>query len=421
MLNQKSPWFYAFVLISLFLCGVTFLMPLLPGQFAYFNLRDENNFAALFSGIFLLVIALHAYDGWSLNRISKPSVAYAWLALSLVLAALSLDEIGSLHERVTWLRSIISDGTFAPPSELQSMPRTERRSAYWWSLVPFGMLLVGAIAYAVSALWRSIEDKKTVILIGVGFSLLASVALQEYIERTVDWSANRYLSIIDSTFRPLLEEGTELLGMIILLAVAMKNSRGIFSEDERADFPVFEAIVRMRRVILVTGIFAAPLIAYINASFPPERHDNGMPADWPAAALFAMAAIAAARPFFVSGKTTGWYGRGLVLLALVGCGSTILHPETPAALPLLTVLAGAAFMIWFLSADYPPASYLPAVAILSAVLAEAWYIGNSDFVVYTMNQYTALAFYWVNSSVAPTGASSMNPVSSHRTDEPIPE
>jgi hypothetical protein len=134
-----------------------------------------------------------------------------------------------------------------------------------------------------------------------------------------------------------------------------------------------------------------------------------------------MAAIAAVRPFFVSGENTGWYGRGLILLALVGCGSTILHPDAPAALPLVTVLAGAAFLIWFLSADYPPASYLPAVAILSAVLAEAWYIGTDEFVVYTMNQYTALAFYWVNSSVLPTGASSTNPVSSHRTDEPISE
>lgn len=154
-----------------------------------------------------------------------------------------------------------------------------------------------AIVFAILSLWRSVEDKKTVTLICIGFALIASVALQEYIGRTLDWSANRYLRIIDKTFRPLLEEGTELLGMIILLRVAVENTRGLFSQSERADFPVFEAIVRLRRTILNIGIFVAPLIAYVTASFPEERHDNGMTADWPAAALFALAAIAAAKLF----------------------------------------------------------------------------------------------------------------------------
>ena len=399
MSNLRSSWFYAFVLVSLFLCCVTFFMPLLPSPFSYFNLRNENNFAALFSGIFLLVVALHAYDGWSLNRALKPNVACAWLAVFFVLTALSFDEIGSLHERVTWLRSIISDGTVAPPSELQSLPQAEKRSIYWWSLLPFGMLLVGATAYAVTALWRSIEDRRTVILIGVGFALLASVALQEYIERTVDWSANEYLHIVGNTFRPLIEEGTELLAMIILLKVAMNNTRGVLSPGERSSFPVFDAVVSLRRLILVIGIVAAPLIAYVTASFPTERHENGMPADWPAAALFSLAAIAAARPFFVSGRGIGWFGWSLVLLSLVGCGSTILSPESTAAVPLAGALAGAAILVWFLSANYMPKTYLPAGVILSIVFASTWYVGNNDFVVYTVIQYTALAFYWVNSSV----------------------
>jgi hypothetical protein len=402
MSDRRSSWLYAFVIISLFLCCITLLMPLLPKPFGYFNLRDENNFAALFSGVFLLVIALHAYDGWSLNRVSNPSMAYAWLALSLVLTALSIDEIGSLHERVTWLRSIIADGTIAPPADIQSLPRAERRSIYWWSLLPFGVLFVGVIVYAVLALWRDIGDKKPVVFIGVGFLLLASVSLQEYIERTVDWSANPYLKIIDNTLRPALEEGTELLGMIILLAITMKNTRGIFRQGEHLDFPVFEATVRLRRAILVTGVFAAPLIAYVTASFPPERHDNGMPADWPAAALFFLAAIAAVRPFFVSGQGLGWTGRILLLLSLVGCASTILQPDNPSALPLAGALAGTALLIWLLSPDYDHRTYLPAGVFLSIGFATAWYIGSNVFIVYTVIQYTALAFYWVHSSADPT-------------------
>jgi hypothetical protein len=377
-------------------------MPLLPWPFSFFNLRDENNFAALFSGIFLLVVALHFYDGWALNRISKPNVAYAWLALSFVLTALSFDEIGSLHERVTWLRSFILDGTLAPMSDPESVPRAQRRAIYWWSLLPFGMILLGAIAYAVVALWRSVEDKMTIILICIGFSLLASVALQEYIERVVDWSANRFLRIIDNTLRPALEEGTELLGMIILLKAAMPNTRGVFSPGARAESPVFEAVTHLRWPALLIGVVAAPSIAYMTASFPPERHDNGMPADWPAVALFSLGAIAAARPYFVSGQRTGWYGGALVLLGLIGCASTILPPESPAALPLAGTIAGSAFLVWFLSPDYMPRTFLPAGAILLLVFLAAWYLGYNEFLVYTVIQYTGLAFYWVNSSVAAT-------------------
>ena len=188
--EQRSVWFNAFLLVSLILCAITFFGVLLPRPFSYFNLRNENNFAALFSGMLLLITALHAYDGWSLNRASSPTSAYAWLILSAVLTALSLDEIGSLHERAHWLWSFVAYGT-VDLSAFQAMSESQRSSMYWWSLVPFGLLLVGAIAYAAFALWRSIDDKKSVILICLAFSLLASIGLQEYVERTVDWSANR--------------------------------------------------------------------------------------------------------------------------------------------------------------------------------------------------------------------------------------
>jgi hypothetical protein len=286
------------------------------------------------------------------------------------------------------------------------MTVAQRKSTYWWSLLPFGMILVGAIAYAVLAMWRSIDDKKTVILIAIGFSLFASVAVQEYIERTVDWSANWYLSIIHSTVRPLVEEGTELLGMVVLLKVTMNNTQGVFSPGERSDFPVFDAIGRLRWVILVIGMIGAPAIAYFTASLPPERHDNGMPADWPAVALFLLAAISAARPYFAYGRGLEWSGLSLVLLCVAGCVSTTLRPDSVAALPLVGALAGCALLIWIMSPSYLPKTYLPAAIALSIAFAAAWSVGSNDFVVYTIIQYTALAFYWVHSSVVTAGTRS---------------
>jgi hypothetical protein len=377
-ISEVSPWFLAFVSISVFLCIATVLAKFLP-HFQYFNLRNESNFAALFSGMFLLTIALHAFDGSALNRASNAKIANAWLMISLVLAALSFDEIGSLHERVPRI------------GDLNRL----------LSLVPFGLVFAGMLAYAVKVLWRDSGQRKTSILICVGFALFASVALQEYIEHAVDWSANRYLRFFKSWFRPVIEEGTELLGMLVLLHVAMDNTRGILSRGERVEFPVLEGIVSWRRPILVTTLIAAPLVAYATVNLPGDKWGHGQPADWPAAALFLLAAFAAARPYFISGRSVGLSGWMLVVLALIGCASTILPPSSSKLILIIVVLSATAFLFWALGRRYLRGAYVAAGILLSISLAGAWYFRNNDFVVYTAIQYSALGFYWANSAVSP--------------------
>ena len=377
-ISELPPWFLAFASISLFLCFATVFSKFVP-FFKYFNLRNESNFAALFSGMFLLTIALHAFDGSAANRALKPKIANAWLLICLVLVALSFDEIGSLHERVPRI------------GDLNRL----------LSLVPFGLVFLGMIAYAVTVLWRDAGRRKTSILICVGFSLFVSVALQEYIEHAVDWSANRYLRFFKSWFRPLIEEGSELLGMLVLLYVTMENTRGILSQGKRERFPVFEGTVSWRWPILITTLIAAPLIAYVNVSLPADEWGHGQPADWPAAALFLLAAFAAARPYFISGLSMGLPGWMLVILAIIGCASTILPPSSSTLIPLLTVLSVISFLFWSVGQRYVRSAYLSAGILLSVSLAGAWYFRDSDFVVYTAAQYCALGFYWANSSASP--------------------
>ncbi|NNE60660.1 MAG: hypothetical protein HKN35_07190 [Woeseia sp.] len=377
-ISETSPWFRAFVLISVFLCLMTVFARDVP-ILLLFNLRNESNFAALFSGMFLLTIALHAFDGSALNRASKANIANAWLMLSLVLVALSFDEIGSLHERVPAI------------GDLNQLV----------SLLPFALVFAAMLAYAVTILWRAPGQRRTTILICVGFALFASVALQEYIEHAVDWSANRYLRFFRHWFRPLIEEGTELLGMLVLLWAAMTNTRGILSRGEREKFPVFEAIVSWRRPMLVTALIGAPLIAYATVILPADRWGNGKPADWPAAAFFTLAAFAAARPYFISGRSVGLSGWTLVVLAVIGCASTILPPGSPNHVLMIVVLSAAAFLLWTSGPRYLPGAYVPAGVLLSITLAGAWLFRNNDFVVYTAIQYAALGFYWVNSSASP--------------------
>jgi hypothetical protein len=380
-LSGMSPWFLAFVWISAFLCLATVLAKFVP-FFKYFNLRNESNFAALFSGMFLLIIALHAFDGSALNRALKPKVANAWLLISLVLVALSFDEIGSLHERVPRI------------GDLNRL----------LSLVPFGLVFIGMLAYAVNILWRDAGRRKTSILICVGFACFVSVAFQEYIEHAVDWSANRYLRFFKSWFRPLIEEGTELLGMLILLFVTMSNTRGILSRGERVIFPVFEGVVSWRVPILVTTLLGGPLVAYVTVNLPADQWGHGQPADWPAAALFFLAALAAARPYFVSGRSLGMSGWTLVVLASIGCASTILPPSSSKLIFIMTVLSATALLLWILGRGYSRGACMQAGILLSASVAGAWYFPNSNFVVYTAIQYSALGFYWAHSSVNPVSS-----------------
>jgi hypothetical protein len=378
--SRRSLWFYSFVIISIFLCVVTVfnqaLNSLIPGVFGAFNLRGENNFASLFSGVFLLVIALHAFDGWALNQSSEPRVAYAWMMLSLVLIALSFDEIGSLHERVPSIGGL----------------------SEWWSLLPFGLVLGGMAGYAIFCFYRSPELRKIAIGIFFGFVLLASVAFQEYLEWTVDWTASSNLRFFKVWLRPVIEEGTELFGMAVLLYATLGNTRGILSRVEVSRFPVLEGIVSWRYWIVVLGLIGAPLIAYATLVVTSDGYPHGQPADWPAAALFVLAGFAAARPFFIAGRGVGWLGWGLVLIAGLGCASTIIPVGSWLALAVLAVLFVAAVITWALDSRYLRSTYLPVGLVLSVGLIGALLAPQNDVVTYTLVQYTALALYWVNSS-----------------------
>ncbi|MGI9233666.1 MAG: hypothetical protein ACR2RD_08560 [Woeseiaceae bacterium] len=379
--SRRSLWFYSFVFISIFLCFVTVfnkeLNSLIPGVFGAFNLRGESNFASLFSGVFLLVIALHAFDGWALNQSCEPRVANAWMMLSLVLVALSFDEIGSLHERVPSIGGL----------------------SVWWSLLPFALVLGGMAGYAILCLYRTPELRKKAIVIFFGFVLFASVALQEHLEWTVDWTASSNLHFFKVRLRPVIEEGTELLGMALLLFATLGNTRGILSRVEVSRFPVLEGVVSWRNWIVVPCLIGMPLIAYATLIVTADGYPNGQPADWPAVALFVLAGFAAARPFFIAGHGVGWLGWGLVLIAGLGCASTIIPVGSWIALAMFAILFAAAVIIWTLDSRYAKGSYLPVGLILSVGLIGALLASQNDVVTYTLVQYTALALYWVNSSV----------------------
>ncbi len=102
------PWWVWIVAVDLVLVFITIIKHNLPdslwGIYHHFDLGREMNMAAWWSGICLVALAFLAYELYSTN---KDRTRVAWLILSLILFGLSLDEIGSLHERVESWKIII--------------------------------------------------------------------------------------------------------------------------------------------------------------------------------------------------------------------------------------------------------------------------------------------------------------------------
>ena len=362
-------WFLGICGISLFLIVATLLGNRMPLR--GFSLSTENNFAALWSSMLLLLAAVHAFDGWVAHRSSQRSIALAWLFISFVIAALSFDETGSFHERVPSIGDL----------------------SEWWTLLPFAVFFGGLVAYAFIVLFLSEEFHREAVLIAAAIALFASVALQEYIQHEVDWDGVR-------GFRLILEEGTELLGMVLLVKAAMINTRGILSVGAPASFPVFELITVYRIPIVIASLLFAPLIALFTVSLPPNDYDHGFPADWPAAALFFLATFATIRPYLAARVTLGYPAWLMAALCAAGCvGTAVLKENSPSAVPIMVGLILAACLIWRLDSRLSQRQFLPVAGAVLLFSGFAWVYRESDLITYWLIQYVALAMFFVNSAV----------------------
>jgi len=283
--NWSKLWLHCVVGVSL----VMLIMGLIPVKSRYwylFHFAWENNVAAWWSGMLLLIAALHAFDGYVLLERSKPNVAQGWAAISLILTVLSIDEIGSIHERMD---RVLHLGT-------------------WWSLLPFALILLSLLGYALVSFWLAREPLRKVALLAFAFALFGTVAFQEFLEHHIAWAS--WTAVV----RGFIEEGTELLGILILLSVCMGNSRGIFG-GRNGPSPTLELIHVLRAPILVMSLTAAPFLAYLSAVWPDQW--RGHPASWLAAALFLFAALGNAKRFLEYGDSLSVSDWGLVLL----CGA----------------------------------------------------------------------------------------------------
>ena len=184
-----------------------------------FSVGLENNIGAWWSGALLFLAGVHALDGYRRYRDQGISrLAFAWLVVACTIIALSLDEIGSLHERVN-------------------------RDLGWQALVPFGVLIIASVTWATWQMWTDPLERKNIRLIAVAFGLFAATAFNEYLEHAIAWSASV------RPWRAGFEEGIELVGMLLLVAVSVRNSGGAFGvrSEARRSGPAYGSRTRCQR------------------------------------------------------------------------------------------------------------------------------------------------------------------------------
>ncbi len=279
--SPGKSWFGAAVLACIVLTAVTIIYPLILDELPrllrrvaiQLDLRRENNIAAWTSGMLLFVAALHCADGWTLNRGTNSRIAYSWFVLAMLFGILSFDEVGSIRERV-----------------VNALP------GRGLSIVPFAAALLGMLFYSLAGMRHEATHRHKGRWILAAFVLFGVVAIQKDAEYGSGWS------VPGQAFRSGTEQGADLVAMLILFWVAMKNTRGLFGQSNEPRLPMFDAALSLRPLIIVTGLIVAPMLAWWTAGLSDQF--RGRPADWLVAGLFMLAAAAAARSWVLreSGK-----------------------------------------------------------------------------------------------------------------------
>jgi hypothetical protein len=115
-------------------------------------------------------------------------------------------------------------------------------------------------------------------------------------------------------FRFALEEGSELLAMLILIKATLPNSAGLFDHDRPARQPAFTGLAAARWPVLTVATLIAWPLAELTASLS-DQATLGHFSDWMSCALFAFSAALLARRWACAPVREPFPTSAVVLLA----------------------------------------------------------------------------------------------------------
>ena len=263
--------------INGFFIAVTVVYPYLPDNRAgmmkfvgLFSLQFEKNLATYWEGLCLIVVALLAAELFFNTEKTAIYERRAWMGLAALTAGLSLDEIGSVHERAPFLFSGWGlDGMF--------------------TLVPLAVPAVLILLFTLYNMLR-LPDRRCFWLTVSAFAVLGSVVFHEYLEHRVNWPF--WLKGI----RFALEEGTELAGIFLLLTVVLNPARGSQKFRPALDLlPSLDTLIRLKSTVVALTLLGFVPLAFLTLVVD----DYGTPAVWLPFVLLTFSC------------TAGWYGSRL--------------------------------------------------------------------------------------------------------------
>ncbi|MCX6149110.1 MAG: hypothetical protein NTX22_01150 [Ignavibacteriales bacterium] len=241
-----------------------------------FNLATENVIASWYSSMLLLSVSIISIICfWVDRQEQKPGrsqiLSFGWLIIALIFAGLSLDEVGSFHERLGHLASLNIFGNYIGG----------------WIYVLVIPIVVVAIFLLIFGLIHLRKFPKVLIflILGLGFFLLNPIL--EQIEMNLLHAESGILDWRTHDFNILIEEGMEIFGsfMFILTGIfyvlSIKKSKNLILEF-RFEKEIAKKITIGLLILLTLSLGLAD--TFINY-FPIG--DTGIAHNWfPSAAAF---------------------------------------------------------------------------------------------------------------------------------------
>jgi hypothetical protein len=259
-----------------------------------FHLATENVIAAWYSSMLLLSVAVAAVIAYALDRRQSHAgfqrvVETGWLVIAGCFALLSLDEIGSLHERI----GMVTRGASAATGWVYVLA------------VPIGLIGVFMAAFA----WLRVRRAPAAAAFFVaGIALFLSNPVMELIEMSLLHGGGS-IGIHDTLL--VVEEGLAELGgtLCFLLGVLLyiRATAGPGPHVVALDTPAAIQALAAGGLLLTAGV---PATRWFVDRLPPG--DTGIPDNWFAsAALYLLALLALA----TRGRRAGLFAAGAIALS----------------------------------------------------------------------------------------------------------
>lgn len=252
----------------------------------HFHLATENVLAVWYSSMLLLFASILSIlclvvDGQDRESVRQGYLRYGWLLCAAIFTLLSLDEIGSLHERIGMMAVL--------------NPLADHGLGWAKALaLPIGFVALFMIAFSWVHLRRS---PWTFYLMILGVVLFIVNPLFEVVEMAIleenSGRVNLRLEIL-----MWLEEGAEIFGSLsfvsaaIIYLVFILNQKG---DSKTAPQPGMTITLNMQQALIFVSMSLLLLgltmlgLEYVVSQIP--KGDTGIPMNWFPAALGFLAAL----------------------------------------------------------------------------------------------------------------------------------